>query len=64
MIVREPETNTEAPFLGKEGSAMLELWTAQMEWLSSTGQLNPHPVEHKTEDRAEPEPSPEPPPQP
>jgi hypothetical protein len=44
MIVREPETNTEAPLLGKEGTTMLELWKAQMEWLSSTGQLNPIPV--------------------
>jgi hypothetical protein len=35
MIVRELETSIEAPFLGKEGSAMLEeLWKAQMEWLT------------------------------
>ena len=44
MIVREPETNTEAPLLGKEGTTMLELWKAQMDWLFSTGQLNPSPT--------------------
>lgn len=58
MIVREPETNTEAPLLGKEGTAMLELWKAQMEWLSSTGQLVPRPTEHETKDPIEPEPEP------
>ena len=49
MIVREPETNTEAPLLGKEGTTMLELWKAQMEWLSSTGQLIPRPSEDTKE---------------
>ncbi len=58
MIVREPESNTEAPLLGKEGSAMLELWKAQMEWLSSTGQLVPRSPEHEIKDHPEPEPQP------
>jgi len=44
MIVREPETNTEAPLLGKEGVTMLEMWKAQMEWLASIGQLVPLPI--------------------
>jgi|SRR5579863_8307863 len=32
MIVQDLKTNTEAPFLGKEGPALLELWKAGMEW--------------------------------
>jgi hypothetical protein len=34
MIVQNLETNTEAPFLGKEGEAMLTLLKAQIEWSS------------------------------
>ena len=43
MIVREPESNPEAPLLGKEGVVLLELWKAQMAWLATTGQLVPVP---------------------
>jgi hypothetical protein len=46
---------TEA-LLGKEGSTMLELWKAQMEWLSSTGQLAPRPLEKDTKDHPQPHP--------
>jgi hypothetical protein len=58
MIVQEPKTNTDAPLLGKEGSTMLELWKAQMEWLSSTGQLVPWPPKQDTEDHPQPPPHP------
>lgn len=58
MIVREPETNTEAPLLGKEGVLMLELWKAQMEWLSSTGQLTTAPPLHDQDTKENPEPDP------
>jgi hypothetical protein len=58
MIVREPETNTEAPLLGKEGATMLELWKAQMDWLSSTGQLTPAPTIQDPEKKPTPEPEP------
>jgi len=58
MIVREPETNTEAPLLGKEGVTMLELWKAHMEWLSMTGQLTLPPAgsdeDKKKDSEAEP----------
>ena len=60
MIVREPETNTEAPLLGKEGATMLELWTAQMEWLSSVGQLTPNPVVDEPDKPNESTPEPKP----
>jgi len=56
MIVREPETNPEAPLLGREGVTMLELWKAQMEWLSKTGQLTPsvQDEDKKKDSEAEP----------
>jgi hypothetical protein len=57
MIVREPETNTDAPFLGKEGSALLDLWMAQVAWLSTTMHVSgPEPGS----DHEEPAPSPQP----
>lgn len=36
MTVHDLEYNPEAPFLGKEGEAMLTLWKAGMEWFIKT----------------------------
>ena len=52
MIVREPETNTEAPLLGKEGVALLVLWKAQMDWLSLAGQLKTPETNPPPDDKA------------
>jgi hypothetical protein len=60
MIVQDPETNTEAPLLGKEGTTMLELWKAQMDWLFCTGQLNPSVPAIEEPQPPEPAPTPAP----
>jgi hypothetical protein len=59
MIVREPETNTEAPLLGKEGAVMLVLWKAQMEWLAHIRQLAPTPIVQDPDNTKIPEPEPQ-----
>jgi hypothetical protein len=57
MIVQDPQTNTEAPLLGKEGVTMMELWKAQMEWLAKTGQLAPIPQDEDATKKSETEPT-------
>jgi hypothetical protein len=39
---------------------MLELWKAQMEWLSSVGQLTPNPVVDEPDKQNESTPEPKP----
>lgn len=39
MIVQQPEINTEAPFLGKQGEAMLTLLQAQLQWDAMVGTI-------------------------
>lgn len=40
MSVRNQlESNTETPFLGKEGEALLTLWEAGMEWSARVGMV-------------------------